>query len=179
MSERIMRSTWSRTVLSTLLAVAAALTVACGAGEYDAESGDGLQATVELKPVVQGMYDAFARGDVESVVALMAADIEWNEAENFPYADGNPYIGPEAVVNGIFVRLGEEWDYWHVTPEKMMEDGDNVVAFGRYTAQHKETGKAIDAQFVHVWTVVDGKATRFQQYADTAQVTDAMKSDAS
>ena len=51
--------------------------------------------------VIRGAYDAFERGDVPAVLASMAPNIEWNEAENFPYADGNPYIGPDAVVGGV------------------------------------------------------------------------------
>jgi len=44
----------------------------------------------------------------------MSPDIQWNEAENFVYADGNPYVGPDAVVNGVFARLGAEWEYWNL-----------------------------------------------------------------
>ena len=45
----------------------------------------------------------------------MAIDIEWNAAENCPYADGNPYIGPEGILCGIFDRIGVEWEYWNLT----------------------------------------------------------------
>lgn len=47
--------------------------------------------------LVRGMHDAFAAGDVAAVLASMHPEIVWNEAESFPYADGNPYIGPQAV----------------------------------------------------------------------------------
>jgi ketosteroid isomerase-like protein len=46
-----------------------------------------------------------------------------------------------------------------------------IAVLGRYTATNSVTGKALDAQFVHVWTVEDGKVTQFQQYTDTAQYT--------
>ena len=124
--------------------------------------------------VIRGMYDAFAAGDVPSVVDAMDPQIEWREAENFPYADGNPYCGPSAVVSGVFARLGAEWEYWTLAIEELLDAGDTVVAFGRYRAKHKETGKTIDAQFAHVWRLSNGKAADFQQYADTAQVAAAM-----
>ena len=127
--------------------------------------------------VVQGMYDAFAIGDVESVVAAMAEDIVWNEAENFPYADGNPYVGSQAIVEGVFARIVAEWDYWELDLQDKLQRGNRIVFFGRYNAKHKESGKTISAQFVHVWEVVDGKAASFQQYADTAQVLSALHSD--
>jgi len=128
--------------------------------------------------VVQGMYDAFAMGDVESVVAAMAEDIVWNEAENFPYADGNPYMGSQAIVEGVFGRIVAEWDYWELDLQDKLQRGNRVAFFGRYNAKHKDSGKTISAQFVHVWEVVDGKAASFQQYVDTAQVLAAMQSDA-
>lgn len=122
------------------------------------------------KAVIQGIYDGFARGDVAAVLGAMSGDIVWNEAENFPYADSNPYRGPDAVAAGVFGRLGAEWDGFTVTIEEMIEAGDRVVALGRYTGTYKATRKAISAQLVHVWRVRDGKAVSFQQYADTHQV---------
>ena len=46
--------------------------------------------------VVRGMYDAFAKGDIPTVVAALDPQVEWWEAENFIYDDGNPYVGPDA-----------------------------------------------------------------------------------
>ena len=128
--------------------------------------------------VIQGMYDAFAVGDVELVVAAMAADIVWNEAENFPYADGNPYVGSQAIVEGVFGRIVADWDYWELDLQDNLQDDNRIAFFGRYNAKHKESGKTVSAQFVHVWEVVDGKAASFQQYADTAQVLAAMQTEA-
>ena len=99
--------------------------------------------------------------------------IEWNEAENFLYADGNPYIGPQAILNGIFARVGAEWDQFSAAPEQILDAGDAVVSLGRYRGTYKETGAAVNAQFVHVFTFQGGKLVRFQQYTDTAQFRDA------
>ena len=125
--------------------------------------------------VVEAMYAAFATGDVPGVVSRLSDDIVWNEAENFPYADNNPYVGPDAVVSGVFGRIMEDWEYWNLVEIQLREmSGDGVLSTGRYQAKNKATGKSISAQFAHVWTLENGKATRFQQYADTLQVTEAM-----
>ncbi len=123
---------------------------------------------------VHAIYDGFAVGDIAAVTAQMSPDIVWNEAENFIYADGNPYIGPDAVVAGVFVRLGSEWTGFSATPVEFIEDGNKIVVLGRYMATNNATGKAVDAQFVHAWTVEDAKVTRFQQYTDTAQFASAI-----
>jgi ketosteroid isomerase-like protein len=75
---------------------------------------------------VQSMYAAFASGDVPTVLGSMDPKIEWNEAENFPYADGNPYVGPDAIVEGVFARLVGEWEYWHLAVERVLDAGDTA-----------------------------------------------------
>jgi ketosteroid isomerase-like protein len=129
------------------------------------------QENVDL---VRGMYDAFAAGDVPTVLENFDPEIVWNEAENFPYADGNPYVGPQAVVDGVFARLGSEWVYWNLDIEEILDAGDRAIAVGRYRAKNKESGKVLNAQLTRFWTIRDGKATRFQQYADTLQCSQAV-----
>jgi uncharacterized protein len=124
----------------------------------------------ETVALVKGIYDAFAKGDVPAVLGAMSPGIVWNEAENFPYSDRNPYVGPDAIVQGIFMRLAAEWDGFTVAPEEFLDAGDTVVVLGRYRGSYKATGKPQNTQMVHVWRVKDGKVAQFQQYADTLQV---------
>jgi len=64
----------------------------------------------ENADTVRGMYEAFGRGDISFVLAALDPEVEWREAENFIYADGNPYVGPDAVLQGVFARLAGEWE---------------------------------------------------------------------
>jgi ketosteroid isomerase-like protein len=34
---------------------------------------------------IKSVYDAFAKGDISTVLGALSADIEWTEAEGFPY----------------------------------------------------------------------------------------------
>ncbi|MBM3977514.1 MAG: nuclear transport factor 2 family protein [Planctomycetes bacterium] len=120
--------------------------------------------------LIQALYDAFSAGDVPGVLGRMSPDIVWNEAENFPYADGNPYIGPAAVANGVFARCATEWNGFAVAVDEILDAGDTIVVLGRYRGTYKATGRAQNTQFAHVWRIANGKAVRFQQYADTLQV---------
>ena len=124
--------------------------------------------------VIRGVYAAFQQGDIPSVLAAMAPDIVWSEAENFPYADKNPYIGPDAILHGVFARLGSEWDRFSVKEEDLIDAGDTIVTLGRYGGAPKATGKKINAQFAHVWRFKNGKIVSFQQYTDTLQTMLAM-----
>lgn len=124
--------------------------------------------------LVRSLYEAFERGDVPAVLGAMDPGIVWNEAEGFPYADQNPYVGPGAVAEGVFARLGGEWDGFGVVLEELLDAGDTVVATGRYVGAYRRTGTRIRAQFAHVWRLRGGKITGFQQYTDTAQVARAV-----
>jgi hypothetical protein len=125
--------------------------------------------------VLRGLYAAVEQGDIERVLGAMDAEIEWREAEGNPYEpSGQAWIGPDAVVQNLFVHLGSEWDGFTVHPKEFHDAGDTVVVEGRYTGTHNETGKSLDAQVCHVWRVRDGKITSFQLFVDTAQLQDVM-----
>jgi ketosteroid isomerase-like protein len=123
---------------------------------------------------VRALYAAFAKGDMPAALATMAPDIVWNEAENYPYADRNPYVGPEAVLMGVFARIGGDWEGFAAIPDEFIDGGDTIVSLGWYTGVCKATGRPMRAQFAHVFRVKNGKIAGFQQYADTLGTAKAM-----
>ncbi|WP_452226298.1 nuclear transport factor 2 family protein [Lacinutrix cladophorae] len=125
--------------------------------------------------VIDNLYKAFATGDMPAVLELMDRYITWNEAESNSLASGNPYIGPDAILNGVFARLGSVHEYFHLKDVQLHNMHDNkVFATLRYDAKVKKTGKSYNAQVAHFWTLNnDGKITRFQQYVDTKKLADA------
>lgn len=116
---------------------------------------------------VSALYAAFAKGDMPAALATMADDIVWNEAENYPYADRNPYVGPQSVLMGVFARIGGDWDGFSAISDELIDGGNTIVSLGHYSGTSKATGKKMRAQFVHVFRVKNGKIAGFQQYADT------------
>ena len=122
---------------------------------------------------VKALYQAFAKGDILSVVGFLSPDIDWTEAEGFPL--GGTYHGPNAVLSGVFRRLGSEWDGFAAVPEEFIDGGDTVVALGKYSGTYRVTGKSFQANFAHVWKLQDGKAVRFIQYTDTLLVDRALQ----
>ncbi|MEK6335384.1 MAG: nuclear transport factor 2 family protein [Acidobacteriota bacterium] len=125
--------------------------------------------SAENVKVVKGMYAAFAQGDIPTVLAALDPQVEWWEAENFIYAEGNPYVGPDAVLQGVFMRIGTEWEGFAVAPNEVLDAGDTAIGHGYYNGTYKQTGKQARAQFAHFFTFRDGKIVKFQQYTDTAQ----------
>ena len=120
------------------------------------------------KEIIQALYQSFASGDMEAVTAAFADDISWTEADGFPLA--GTYIGPQAVVENVFMRLGEFSDNWGVSVNRLIADGDTVVADGKYTWNHKQTGEPCEVRMAHIWQLSDGKAVSFLQHVDSARV---------
>ena len=122
---------------------------------------------------VQNVYHAFAKGDIPTVLGFLSSEVEWTEAEGFPY--GGTYRGPRAVLEGVFMRLGSEWNGFAAVPDEFIDAGDTVVALGKYSGTSKATNKSFQANFAHVWKVSEGKAVRFVQYVDTLLVHRALQ----
>jgi len=136
----------------------------------------GLVSNPNNLSVIEGAYNAFAKGDVPSVLAALDDDVVWNEAEGNALADGNPYKGPEAVLNGVFARIGADHEYFNLADIQLHEMSNNqVLATLRYQAKLKKNGAVIDAQAAHFWTLKNGKVISFQQYVDTKQLNDATR----
>ena len=122
---------------------------------------------------VKSTYAAFAKGDIPTVLGVLSPDIEWTEAEGFPY--GGTYHGPRAVLEGVFMRLGSEWEGFAAVPDEFIDGGDTVVVLGKYSGKYKKTGKSFQANFAHVWKIQNGKAVKFTQYVDTLLVHRALQ----
>ena len=123
---------------------------------------------------IETLYAAFAVGDMPTVLAGLDEKVVWNEAEGNTYADGNPYIGPQAILNGVFARIGADYEYFNLVNIELHEMANNqVLATLRYQAKLKNNGATYDAQVAHFWTLKNGKAIAFQQYLDTKKVADA------
>lgn len=122
---------------------------------------------------IKSLYAAFAHGDVPTVLAALAPNVSWTEAEGFPY--GGTYIGPDTVLENVFMKLGSEWNGFAAVPHEFIAEGGTVVALGDYSGTFKATGKSFKAPFAHVWKFDGGRVVSFRQYTDTAIVQQAIR----
>ena len=124
--------------------------------------------------IVRNFYDALGRGDVAAVVALLSDQLEWTEAEGFPY-HGGTWISPQEVVDGLLAPLSRDWVAFSARADSFVSEGDEAVAFGTYRGVNRATGRSLAAPFAHRWRVARGRITGFVQYTDTAVVRAAMR----
>ena len=120
--------------------------------------------------VAKAIYEAFERGDVPAVLAQLDSAVEWRLAEGHPFAPtGEAWVGHDAVER-FLTWAGVEWDRFAVTLTALHDAGDTLVAEVRYSGTFRPAGRQLDAQGCHIWSLHEGKVTRFQQYVDTGQL---------
>ncbi len=124
--------------------------------------------------LVREIYAAFAKGDVPRFLGFLHPDVRWCEAEGNPLADGNPYVGVDAVVAGVFARLAQDFDGFRVVVGEIVGGESVVTMLGRYLATSRATGRPLDVEVAHTWWIEDGKVVRFQQMVDTHGLRAAM-----
>jgi ketosteroid isomerase-like protein len=122
--------------------------------------------------LIRATYEGSSEQNGRNLLAALAPDATWTEAEGFPYA--GTYVGPEAIIAGVFHRLATEWIGYKAEAHTFLEDGDRVAAFGVYSGTYKATGKPMRAAFAHLFEVKNGKITSMVQYVDTLVVSRAL-----
>ena len=121
---------------------------------------------------VQQFYQSQKAGDIQSLLNSLARDVEWElpEMENVPFA--GKWQGREGV-GQFFGKVSEVQDVVEFEPEEYIAQGNKVVVLGRFSMRIKATGRDVSSTWAHVWTVEDGRITRFYEYVDTAVVSGA------
>ena len=119
--------------------------------------------------LVQSLYAAFGRGDIATLLSNLHADIDW---ESYGPAGSYPTLGQRAgksEVERFFAESAATQDFSDFSPREFYEAGDKVFVLGSYAGKIKKTGHAFACEWAHVFTVRDGKVSRFREYTDTAQ----------
>jgi len=118
---------------------------------------------------IQAAYAAFAKNDPSVLLGAMASDVQWHQAQGNPLADRNPYVGAQAIGEGVFGRLLAAIDGFSAAPDRFIDGGDHVVVLGRYGGTMKHSGAILDAPFCHIYRLAGDRIVPFQQYTDSAQ----------
>lgn len=124
------------------------------------------------RDLIRRTYEGSSEENGRNLLAVLHPDVEWTEAEGFPYA--GTYVGVDALMAGVFALLASEWIGYRAEVHTYLADGDRVAAFGVYSGTYKTTGKSMRAAFAHLYEIEDGKIRRMTQYVDTVMVAKAL-----
>jgi uncharacterized protein len=93
----------------------------------------------KLEIVRQG-YDAFGRGDINALLALVDENVEWITPGPSEIPTAGTRRGRQAV-GEFFKTLNETFEIARFEAREFVAQGDRVVVFGDDTARLKATGK--------------------------------------
>lgn len=118
--------------------------------------------------VVKDAYAAFSRGDVPGILKVVADDVDWELIA----PAGLPYAGRRrnhADVSAFFAQVAAADAIEAFEPHEFIEAGDHVTVLGweRATTQD-EHKRNFASEWVHLFTVKNGKITRWRGFFDTA-----------
>jgi ketosteroid isomerase-like protein len=121
---------------------------------------------------IRALYDAFAARDAMAMMGFLDGKVQWTEAEGFPYA--GTHVGPQAVMNNVWMRMATEWQDWQAHLDGIIVEGNRAATTGTYTATYKATGKKLRARFAHTFEIRDGKIVKMEQFVDSAKVNEVL-----
>jgi ketosteroid isomerase-like protein len=124
--------------------------------------------------VVQEVYAAFARRDMEAILAHLSPDVLWSEPEN-PF---NPAAGTHHGHAGFleWARIGHEAeDIEELEPQLFFTSEGAVAVVGHLRCRAKRTGRVYESDFVHLVSLREGMITRFQEFFDTYAAAEAFR----
>ena len=123
--------------------------------------------------LVQNMYAAFGRGDIDALLTMATPDIEWNSGGvKRQYPAFGTHKGP-AGVKEFFRTVAETVEFSEFSPREFYGDRDKVFVLGFYAGTIKRNGHKVATEWLMVFTLRDGKVAKFREFTDTYAVEEA------
>ena len=130
------------------------------------------QANVQI---VQDLYTAFGRGDMPTILGLLAEDVDWHfvgKPADVPFAGCRK--GHQEMIE-FFTIVAQNCDVYEFGPHEVLSVADRVISLGHERVGVKSTGHVFETDWVHLFTVQNGKIVRLQEFYDTATMAAAFR----
>ena len=123
--------------------------------------------------VIESLWDAFARADLDAVAAGIADQGEIVFPDSLPW--GGAHRGPERareVLADVISRFAD----FKAKPEMILgADDDHVIVVANLSG-HGGGGPKLEARVVWLYRLRDGKVIRGEAFPDTATIVEALGS---
>jgi hypothetical protein len=133
-----------------------------------------MSAEANLK-TVQGIYEAFGKGDVPAILEQLSDDVSWAADAA---SDAAPWYGEHKGKDEVvkfFEALGGATEVLEFTPQGFASNDDEVMVFLHFKVRINATGKEAEMNLHHYWHFTDGKVDRYRGSEDTAQMLAALQ----
>jgi len=129
--------------------------------------------TSSVETVRQGL-DAFLKGDVPSILQLVAEDCPWSGSMGPDVPFAGQFTGPQGALK-FLEAIGASLDIKAFEFDRYVGDGEHVVALGHWSGIVRANGKPYDARLALYFQVRDSQIVRFVGYEDTAILAAAVR----
>jgi uncharacterized protein len=123
---------------------------------------------------LQRAYEAFGRGDTDTLLGQFDENIEWSTPGPADLAISGMRRGRQEV-GAFFKALDQLFEYKRFEPKKFIAHGDDVVVLGEETFRVRATGTQLTLEWAHVREMKGGKVTRFHEYVDLSAVVEEIR----
>ena len=111
--------------------------------------------------IVRRTIETFNREDVEAALEYIDAEVEWLAPPE--WLEERVYKGHDGI-RRLASMWSENFDEYHLDPERYLEADDQVVALIVQRGRIKGSGDPIEQRIGFVCGVRNGKGVRFQVY---------------
>jgi len=116
---------------------------------------------------IQRVYEAFGRGDVDTILAEVADDVDWAPEAASSSAPWYGHYASKAVVPKFFEAIGTSIDVTEFTPLAFATNDTDVMVTIRFGFTVRTTGRSATMTIHHWWTFADGRIVRYRGSEDT------------
>jgi ketosteroid isomerase-like protein len=129
--------------------------------------------TTDHRSTVLDMYAAFGRGDMDTLLAGIADEVDWGLDPASPIVESVPWLArvttKAEVAASYFAGVGRDLEFHAFEPLAVAQDGDQVVTALRVHFTVKATGRTVELVEAHHFAFGDdGRVVRYRLITDTA-----------
>ncbi len=117
---------------------------------------------------VQAIYEAFGRGDVPAILAMVTDDVDWASEPESTVAPWHGIHRGKTELPHFFEALGSTVEVIEFTPLAFGASDTDVMAVIRFGIRVPSTGRAGAMDLHHWWRFRDGLVCRYRGAEDTA-----------
>jgi uncharacterized protein len=124
---------------------------------------------------IQGIYEGFGSGDVDSILEKVTDDVDWSADAS---TEAAPWYGSRKgkdEVAKFFADIAGATEVLSFEPHSFAANDDEVMVLIRSRLKINATGKDTDMNLHHYWHLSDGKVDTYRGSEDTAQVLEAFQ----
>jgi ketosteroid isomerase-like protein len=123
----------------------------------------------ENKNIVRKFYESGNRGDMDTVVDLIADDITWTNMGTTSLS--GTYVGKAELMEKLIGPLfGQLKQGIHMDIRQLVAEGDHVVAVTSGTSETLD-GRPYNNDYCWIIRIRDGKLAEVTEYSDTELIT--------